>query len=160
MIGSVLVVVYFHNDTKHAAAESGISHHLWGPISRNHCSGVSCCPGRWHDYPGSSFLIVLPTIAHSPNELYHRPISVATAIPTSYLQPQPNKNSLTFVTASSDMPPEICGSGDEVIHLLPDTFLASSENGFSLSRSDDGVSESAWRCTVAGGLASLEWPCP
>ena len=49
------------------------------------------------------------------------------------------------------------GGRGEAINLLPDAFLASSENGFSLSRSRDGVSEGAWRCTVAGGLAGLEW---
>jgi hypothetical protein len=48
------------------------------------------------------------------------------------------------------------GGGGEAINL-PNAFLASSENGFSLSRSRGGVSEGAWRCTVAGGLAGLEW---
>jgi len=149
----------FHNDAKHSAAESGIPHYLWRSISRDDCSGVSCRPSRRHDYPGISSLVCTPYHCSLPqNKLYHRPISVATEIPTRYLQPQPNKKSLAFVAASSDMPLEIHGSGDDAIRLLPDTFLASSENGFSLSRSWDGVSESAWRCTVTGGLASLEWP--
>jgi len=91
-------------------------------------------------------------------QLYHRPTSVSTEIPTRYLQPHPNKRTLVFVAASNDMPPEMHGSPDEDTLILPDVFLASSENGFSLSRSRDGVSESAWRCTVAGGLAGLEWP--
>jgi hypothetical protein len=91
--------------------------------------------------------------------MYHRSTSVATEIPMRYLQPQPDRKTLAFIASSLDMPPEMVqqGSGNDAICFLPDTFLASSENGFSLSRSRNGVSEPAWRCTVAGGLAGLEW---
>lgn len=46
-------------------------------------------------------------------------------------------------------------TNEETVQVLPNTFLASSENGFMLSR--PGVDDSAWRCTVPGGIASLEW---
>ena len=57
------------------------------------------------------------------------------------------------------MPQEVTGSrgDDDAIRVLPEIFLASSENGFSLSRSCGGLAESAWRCTVAGGLTGLVW---
>jgi len=94
-------------------------------------------------------------------QLYHRPKSTPTEIPKGYSQPQPNQRTLAFVATSSDeiVPQEVTGSrgDDDAIRVLPEIFLASSENGFSLSRSRGGVSESAWRCTVAGGLTSLVW---
>ena len=98
---------------------------------------------------------------YSWSKMYYRPKSACAEIPTRYTQPQPNRRTLAFMASPSDMPPEIAQlreGGDDAIHLLPDTFLAASENGFSLSRSQNGVAEGAWRCTVAGGLAGLEWP--
>jgi hypothetical protein len=97
---------------------------------------------------------------HSRSKMYYRPKSACAEIPTRYMQPQPDRRTLAFMASSSDMPSEIAQlreGGDDAIYL-PDTFLAASENGFSLSRSQGGVSEGAWRCTVAGGLAGLEWP--
>lgn len=77
-------------------------------------------------------------------------------MPTRFAQSHPQHRSLAFIAASSDTPLEATTleDGDNVTRLFPDAFLASSENGFSLSRSRG---ESAWRCTVIGGLAGLEW---
>jgi len=92
-------------------------------------------------------------------QLYHRPRDISTEIPAKYLQPQPKQRSLAFIAASSDTLPEPTEikEGGVITKLLPDVFLASSENGFSLSRSQGETFESPWRCTVAGGLASLGW---
>ncbi|KAF9468745.1 hypothetical protein BDZ94DRAFT_1246177 [Collybia nuda] len=87
-------------------------------------------------------------------QFFHRPKS-GLEIPKRFSSASPK--TLAFIVSPESSPkinddPET----DEISHLLPDTFLASSENGFVMSRSDGKV-EPAWACTVPGGLASLEW---
>jgi hypothetical protein len=83
---------------------------------------------------------------------------MSAEVPARYMQPLLNQRTMAFIASSSDMPAEITQLGDDkAVRLLPDTFLASSENGFSLSRSQGGVSEGAWKCTVPGALTALEW---
>lgn len=91
-------------------------------------------------------------------KLYHRPSTIPTGIPARYTQKstQTSQKSLSFMASSFDIPTPASNQKDES-HAILGSFIASSENGFSLSRSLDGVSEGAWRCTVAGGLAALEW---
>lgn len=64
------------------------------------------------------------------------------------------------------MPPTLsdCGidAGATANGTLLSAFLSTSENGFIFSRSWDKPSvpetaEAAWKGTVAGGLAGLEW---
>jgi hypothetical protein len=98
--------------------------------------------------------------AQPSNKLYYSPIATSPKIPMKYTQPRPNLRTLAFISSSSDIPPDephLKAGGGEDVRLLPDTFLAASENGFLLSRNQEGISEGAWRCTVAGGLAGLEW---
>ena len=93
-------------------------------------------------------------------KLYHRSKSMSAEVPARYMQPLLNQRTMAFIASSSDVPAGITQSHDgvdEAVRLLPDTFLASSENGFSLSRSQGGVSEGAWKCTVPGALTALEW---
>lgn len=45
--------------------------------------------------------------------------------------------------------------------VLPDTFLAASENGFMVDRRVDDASagprEGPWLCKIPGGLFELQW---
>ncbi|KAH7923826.1 hypothetical protein BV22DRAFT_1035882 [Leucogyrophana mollusca] len=61
------------------------------------------------------------------------------------------------MTSSSDGATEALPS-DIADETLLNTFLASSENGFILSRVGASGAEPAWSCTVAGGSAHLVWP--
>ena len=83
---------------------------------------------------------------------------MSTKLATRYTQrnPQTLQKTLSFMASSSDISTPT-NNGRDDFHTIFDSFIASSENGFSLSRSRDGVSESAWRCTVAGGQVALEW---
>ncbi|KAI0917578.1 hypothetical protein AcW1_007253 [Taiwanofungus camphoratus] len=68
--------------------------------------------------------------------------------------------SLTFAVSPSDvLPPSPAGTGGANTVVIPDTFLAASENGFIVDRCmrDGEVKEGSWRCTVPGGSFSLEW---
>ena len=89
----------------------------------------------------------------------HRPKSAVLEIPKRFSSPSPH--TLAFLTADESQDIDARGSSEqtaEALHMLPNTFLASSENGFVMSRSGADT-EATWTCTVPGGLGSLQWDC-
>ncbi|KAI0375818.1 hypothetical protein BV20DRAFT_18529 [Pilatotrama ljubarskyi] len=68
--------------------------------------------------------------------------------------------SLTFVSTSIEemegSPASLPGQDSET-RVLEDVFLAASENGCIVSRSEDGRSERPWKCGVPGGMVGLQW---
>ena len=87
----------------------------------------------------------------------HQPKSAIREIPERFSSPSPN--TLAFLTSDDSQEIHAHGFSEqaaETMHTLPNTFLASSENGFVMSRSGDEA-EASWTCTVPGGLGSLQW---
>ena len=41
--------------------------------------------------------------------------------------------------------------------ILPNVFLAASENGCIVSRASSGMSEVPWKCSVPGSVMGLQW---
>lgn len=112
-------------------------------------------------------------------QFLHRPKSASIQIPPQFLSttyessssssPLPASAHRTFgflaCPEAPYSPPESTDGGqshaaDETVQIISDTFLASSENGFILSRPEtgsDGEGEAAWNCSAPGGLATIEW---
>jgi len=99
---------------------------------------------------------------HAPSvntqvQFCHRPKLAIHEIPERFSSPSPD--TLAFLMSDDSQDSDARGSSDptaEMVHTLPNTFLASSENGFVMSRSGDDA-EASWTCTVPGGLGSLQW---
>ncbi|THH19213.1 hypothetical protein EW146_g1907 [Bondarzewia mesenterica] len=96
-------------------------------------------------------------------KLCHRSKHAPIKLPSSFLTPSSAADEIppriiAFMTSASDSltdhstPTE----GPEDVQVYPNVFLASSENGFILSRFEDDFAEATWKCTVAGGVARLE----
>jgi hypothetical protein len=86
------------------------------------------------------------------SQFYYRSKSAILEVPERFSSPSPDR--LAFLT--SDESQEARGSSNETaegVDSFPNTFLASSENGFVMSQSG----EMPWTCTVPGGLGALEW---
>ncbi|TBU33162.1 hypothetical protein BD311DRAFT_785251 [Dichomitus squalens] len=70
--------------------------------------------------------------------------------------------SLTFATTSVEelsaaSPAEDEDGPEDDTVVLPDVFLAASENGCLVSRAGESGSEKPWKSVVPGGLTSLRW---
>ncbi|TFY73718.1 hypothetical protein EWM64_g10294 [Hericium alpestre] len=91
-------------------------------------------------------------------QLFHGPAPGAVDVPKSYLEPQDDHKSMTFIASSMDCPvTAVPQPGSDEVQVIEGTFVASSENGFLLSRCEDGIAEPTWKCTAPGGLARLTW---
>ncbi|KAJ6620788.1 hypothetical protein B0H10DRAFT_2020620 [Mycena sp. CBHHK59/15] len=92
-------------------------------------------------------------------QFFHRPRSTILTIPDKLSRPANLRRTLGFMacpeTRKYDHP--ALPDPDGIAYTLSDTFLAGSEGGFILSRSDQGVVEPPWTCGIPGGLATLEW---
>ncbi|RDB16060.1 hypothetical protein Hypma_003478 [Hypsizygus marmoreus] len=91
-------------------------------------------------------------------QFFHRPKSTIVKAPTrSSLS---SINSIQFLTAPETTLEANTDQAEETesVKIISNTFLASSENGFIICRSDHDEAETAWTCTVPGGVATLEWP--
>ncbi|KII96207.1 hypothetical protein PLICRDRAFT_663471 [Plicaturopsis crispa FD-325 SS-3] len=86
-------------------------------------------------------------------QIYHRPETAPPHIPSRYTLPAADRRTLTFAASAAELHTEVSSSGADDTRVLANTFLAASENGFSLSRGK----EAAWRCAIPGGLAGLSW---
>lgn len=82
-------------------------------------------------------------------------------IDSSVSLPEPSDTqSLTFLAVSDNWPAQLpTDLQDEATHILPNMFLASSENGFTLGQpGSEGAGyqwETPWTCTVPGGSATV-----
>ncbi|KAF5367783.1 hypothetical protein D9615_010494 [Tricholomella constricta] len=80
-------------------------------------------------------------------QFFHRPKSLKLDVPAA--ASVPTIKFLSCAEVSSDAADAAVGD----VVTVPNTFIGASENGFVLSR----PGEAAWTCTVAGGVASIEW---
>ncbi|KAI0060347.1 hypothetical protein BV25DRAFT_1908395 [Artomyces pyxidatus] len=86
----------------------------------------------------------------------HKPIYLPSSLS------QPGHKTLAFMKSPADRFDHSVDWAEEHveddIRVLKDTFLGLSENGFILSRYQNGMAEPSWKCMVTAGLASLAWP--
>ncbi|KAK7048230.1 hypothetical protein R3P38DRAFT_2868125 [Favolaschia claudopus] len=85
-------------------------------------------------------------------QFFHRPRSTATTLP------QDLRHTLSFAARPSMEQSSALPELSSDVLVLDDTFLAASEGGFILSRSEKGKGEAAWSCAIPGSLATLQWP--
>ncbi|KAF7346143.1 FIST domain-containing protein [Mycena sanguinolenta] len=69
----------------------------------------------------------------------------------------PKHKRLQFVTSSPTGNTQFAGSTNDGVWVLEDEFTVASEEGFILSRSEEGKSEAPWTSTIPGSVGALSW---
>lgn len=91
-------------------------------------------------------------------QLYHLPKDIVPDAPTYVSDTISNNISLLVAPEMTS----VASFGDEIASdltagndrlVIPNAFLAASENGFTVSRGTQGL----WKCVVPGGRASVRW---
>lgn len=101
--------------------------------------------------------------ASSPFDLMTRPTDGQVQIYRKSVNPEMKnklREGLNLITALPEGSMDLGGNGadDEHVTVLQGSFLATSENGFVVSRARDGEPcERPWNSTVVGGHATIHW---
>ncbi|KAJ7644250.1 hypothetical protein FB45DRAFT_897343 [Roridomyces roridus] len=90
-------------------------------------------------------------------QFFHRPKSTNPTIPSELTRSANPQPTLGFIATSETHQSLFPSAEDEGVQVFEGTYLAGSEGGFILSRSEEGKSETPWNCTVPGGLGMLTW---
>lgn len=94
-------------------------------------------------------------------QIFRLPAHTSPDSLSAYLSPSTHQLRMAVTVARSDSLSDYNPDKDAHTVVLPDTFLAASENGFMVDRRVDDASagprEGPWLCKIPGGLFELQW---